>query len=126
MNENLSSCYYNLAEIYNDSKEYDFALDYYLKSFAIDEMTNKIENLLITTKKIAKIYERQKNELAKNYYEKACRTDHLHGGGLREMVHGCGEKRRTHRLYVGQGLYGDQAGGLRSVGKYSEGAGPAI
>ena len=71
LNENLSSCYYNLAEIYNDSKEYDFALDYYLKSFAIDEMTNKIENLLITTKKIAKIYERQKNELAKNYYEKA-------------------------------------------------------
>ena len=60
LNENLSSCYYNLAEIYSDSKDFDSALDYYLKSYAIDEMTNKIENLLITTKKIAKIYEKKK------------------------------------------------------------------
>ena len=70
LNENLSSCYYNLAEIYKDNKDYKSALDYYLKSYAIDEMTNKIDNLLLTTKKIAKIYERENNDLAKKYYEK--------------------------------------------------------
>ena len=70
-NENISSCYYNLAEIYNDKKDYTSALNYYLKSYAIDEMTNSIENILITVKKIAQIYERQNNKLAKEYFEKA-------------------------------------------------------
>ena len=71
LNENLSSCYYNLAEIYGERKEYDTALDYYLKSYSVDEMTNKIENLILTSKKIAKIYEKKKDKMAQNYYERA-------------------------------------------------------
>ena len=71
LNENISSCYYNLAEIYYEKREYENTLNYYLKSYSIDEMTKNNEGLLITAKKIAKIYEKQKNKTAKDYYEKA-------------------------------------------------------
>ena len=67
---NKASCYYNLAEIYSDKKEYDTALDYYLKSFATDEITKNTEGMIITVKKIAKIYERKENPKALEYYEK--------------------------------------------------------
>ena len=70
INENLSSCYYNLAEIYSDKKDYEKALDYYLKSMAIDEITKNTEGLMITTKKVAKIYEKKGSNLALKYYEK--------------------------------------------------------
>lgn len=70
VNENLSTCYYNLAEIYKDKKDYTKAIDNYQKSFAIDELTKNTEGLLITSKKIAIAYEKQKSPLAKNYYEK--------------------------------------------------------
>ncbi len=71
LNENVSSCYYNLAEIYNDRKDYNTAIDYYLKSYALDELMKNNDGLMITTKKIAKIYERQNNKMALKYYEKA-------------------------------------------------------
>ena len=71
LNENISSCYYNLAEIYSELKDYDTSLDYYLKSYSTDEITKNTEGMLITAKKIAHIYERKKNPLAKDYYEKA-------------------------------------------------------
>ena len=71
LNENISSCYYNVAEIYSDNRDFDSALKNYLKSFAVDEMTNNFEGMLITAKKIARIYERKKEKVAKRYYEKA-------------------------------------------------------
>ena len=71
LNENLSSCYYNLAEIYSDRKDYEKALSYYLKSLSTDEITKKIEGQLITSRKIANIYEREKNKSAVIYYEKS-------------------------------------------------------
>ena len=70
VNENLSSCYYNLAEIYNDRKDYDNALDNYLKSLTIDEITKNTEGIMITTKKVAVIYEKKGDKLALKYYEK--------------------------------------------------------
>ena len=71
LNENISSCYYNLAEIYNDKKDYDTALDYYLKSYAVDELTKNSDGLMLTAKKLARIYERKNSNKAVEYYEKA-------------------------------------------------------
>lgn len=71
INENLSSCYYNLAQIYYYQKDYEKALSLYMKTYAIDEIKRNFDGMFLTTKRIAKTYEKKKSDLAQKYYEKA-------------------------------------------------------